>query len=72
MNYIELWLQKRRIDIIYRRKFRIYCKEFIFFETKLKERLKNFKTCRVPYLGLDLSIFRRFFINLYRGAVPLK
>jgi hypothetical protein len=46
-------LQKSLIS--YRRKFCIYRKEFLFFYMS-EESMKNVKTCRVPSLGLDLSI----------------
>ncbi len=34
----------------------MYCKEFLFFDIKLKDPLKIVRNCRVPALGLDLFL----------------
>jgi hypothetical protein len=50
------------MHISYQRILRIYRKESHFFtEYRSGGASENLKTCRISYLGLDLSIFVKYF-----------
>ncbi len=48
-------------DVCKKSRMNIYREEFLFFKYKSWEAYENLKTCRVSYLGLDLSIFVKLF-----------
>jgi hypothetical protein len=57
---ISYGCSKRQIDINYQRSFEFCRMEFLVFDIKLKEPLKNVKTRRFPSSSLDLSILSNF------------